>query len=50
MKEFLKDKINEGKITKEDKIILMGDFNIDALNFHKIYEVKFKNLINLYNR
>lgn len=40
MKEFINEKINEGEISSEDKIILMGDFNIDALNFHKFIEVK----------
>ena len=48
MKEFINEKINKGEITKDDKIILMGDFNIDALNFHKIYEVKNSNYILIY--
>ena len=44
MKEFINDKRNEGEISFDDKIILMGDFNIDALNFHKFFEVKFKEI------
>ena len=39
--EFIIEQYNEGRITYNDNVILLGDFNVDATNFKMKIEVKF---------
>jgi len=37
--EFIIEQYNCGRITYNDRLILLGDFNVDATNFKKKIEV-----------
>ncbi len=37
--EFIIEQYNEGRINYNDRLILLGDFNVDASNFKKKIEV-----------
>lgn len=43
--EFIVEQYDEGRISYNDRVILLGDFNVDASNFKKKKEVNliFKN-------
>ena len=47
--EFITEQYNEGRITYNDRLILVGDFNVDASNFKKKIEVRLIKSIFIFN-